>query len=175
MCARSSPLAQGGWPFTSAKDWCGRWSSAAVSDPSIGPTGPAGPKGDRGDPGAGFDARTVLYYNEAQTINNQTITVRSIPIPPGSVYAFEIVASIINDVGDKAGVITALGTIARGFNGIFRPAVFNVTNMKNLGNSSVDVIANIAAQSADVQVAGTTAGAGTINWRVWTTIHKGEP
>lgn len=112
------------------------------------------------------------YYDTAQTINNQAVVVRSIAVPANSVCDFDIVATIINDVGDKAGRISGVGTIARGSGNVFRPAVINTASVKNLGNSAIDVLANTATQSADIQVEGTTSGAGVINWRVWTLVRR---
>lgn len=117
--------------------------------------------------------RLDCYYDTAQTTNNQAVVVRSILIPANAVFDFDIVATIINDVGDKAGRISGVGTIARGSGNVFRPAVINTASVKNLGNSAIDVIANTATQSADVQVAGTTNGAGVINWHVWTLVRRG--
>lgn len=119
-----------------------------------------------------FQWQVDFHYSVCTTTNNQTQTVLSIPMPVGSVYDFEITATIINDLQDKAGRISGVGTIARGSGDVFRPAAINTASVKNLGNSAIDVVANAATQCADVQVSGTTSGAGIINWRVWTLVRR---
>ena len=112
------------------------------------------------------------YYDTAQTINNQAIVVRSIAIPQNAIFDFDIVVTILNDVADKGGRISGVGTIARGAGNVFRPAAINTASVKNLGNSAIDVLANTSTQAADIQVEGTTNGAGVINWRVWTLVRR---
>lgn len=112
------------------------------------------------------------YYDIAQTTNIQTVTIRSIPIPVGQIYDFDVVAVIMNDAQDKGGRIQGIGTVGRGSGNVFRPTAMDLKNIKNLGNSSLDLIANTVTQSADVQVQGTTSGAGIINWHVWTNVRR---
>lgn len=116
--------------------------------------------------------RLDCYHDTAQTVDNQTVTVRSIAIPQNAIFDFHVVAVITNAAMDKGGRIEGKGAIMRGAGNVLRPASIDTQSIKNLGNTAIDVVANTSTQAADIQVSGTTNGAGVVNWRVWTFVRR---
>ena len=113
-------------------------------------------------------AYSDAYRDTGQTVNLQTITLRSIPIPAGGNYAFDVVILGTNAAQTLAGRIAITGSVVRG--SILLRTLPTLVTSTTLSGILADIAANTGANTADIKVTGIAAQ--TINWKCWTIVRR---